>query len=233
MSGASLQYVLLVVCWVGAVASLVIFLESWLVLTRRTRLAPRKATATHGVVSVLVPLGGRSESSRLALHSILDQSYPFIELLLIHNEKDAAAVSLVEEFLSVHSHVPVRAVPVGFSIRGETSRLRALDQAQSSVRGSWILVLDPDVTLEECAIESALEFARTEDLTAVGLSTGIECRSLAQKLLAPSLEWFVRMIQIVDRGREHSSPPRPTEPFMLLHGHTQSVINKMNRLPGI
>ena len=233
MTRASVQYALLFVCWISALVTLVIFLESWFALKRRSRLATLRSTQTHGVVSVLVPVRGAGEVNQRALQSILDQSYPFIELLIIYNENDAGHAALAREFLAVRSHVPVRPVPVSFNLDDETSRVRALEHAQSSVRGSWILVLDSDVVLDQYALESALEFAGTEDMTAVALSPGIECRSLWQKLLAPSLEWFVRMISVVDRGREKSNRLGPTAPFLLLHGHTHTVINKMNRLPGI
>ena len=120
-----------------------------------------------------------------------------------------------------------------FSLESETERIRALDQAQGTVRGSWLLVLDPDVVLGKFAVESVLEFAGSEDITAVALSPGIECRSLIQQLLAPSLEWFSRMIRVVDKGREKSNRMNLIEPFLLLHGHTHTVINRINRLPGI
>ncbi len=233
MTSAPGQYALLFVCWISALVTLAIFLESWFALTRRPRLATLRSTDAHGVLSVLVPLGPKVASALRCLGSILDQSYPFIELLIIYDEKDSSLAGLAREFAGLRSQVPVRLIPVGFSIDDETTRIRALDQAQSSVRGSWILVVDSDVTLDPCAVESVLEFSGSEDIMALALSPGIECRSLGQKLLAPSLEWFVRMIAVVDRGREKSTRLSLSAPFLLLHGHTHALINKMNKLPGI
>ena len=232
MTDASVRYALLFVCWLSALVTLVIFLESWFALTRRSLLSVRRSSGTYGVVSVMVPFGA-GEVSRRALESILAQSYPFIELLLIYNEDDRRHASLAREFRAVRSHVPIKQIPVSFPLESAIDRIRALDQAQQSVRGSWMLVLDSDVVLEQFALESALEFAGTEDLAAVALSPGVECRSLLQKLLAPSLEWFVRMIRAVDRGREKSERMNLTEPFLLLHSHTHTVVNRLNRLPGI
>ncbi len=233
MTGASLRYALLFVCWLSALVTLVIFLESWFALTRRSRLSVRRSSGSYGVVSVLVPLRGAGDVSRRALESILEQSYPFIELLLVYDDSDGRHASLAREFRAMRSHIPIQQIPVSFPLETEIDRIRALDQAQPSVRGSWMLVLDSDVVLEQFAVESALEFAGTEDLTALALSPSVECRSLLQKLLAPSLEWFVRMIRAVDRGREKSKRMNLTEPFLLLHGHTHTVINRLNRLPGI
>ncbi len=233
MSGAPVQYALLFVCWISALVTLVIFLESWFALTRRSRLATVFSTDTQGVLSVLVPLDGQVEAARRCLGSILVQSYSFLELIIIYDEKDSGLAGLAREFAGLRSHVPVRLIPLDFSIDDEIDRLRALDQAQASVRGSWILVLESNVILDRFAVESALEFSGSEDIMAVALSAGIECRSIWQKLLAPSLEWFVRMISVVDRGREKSARLSRAAPFLLLHGQTHALINKMNKLPGI
>ena len=233
MSGAPVQYALLFVCWISALVTLVIFLESWFALTRRSRLATVFSTDTQGVLSVLVPLDGQVAAARRCLGSILVQSYPFLELIIIYDEKDSGLAGLAREFAGLRSHVPVRLIPLDFSIDDEIDRLRALDQAQASVRGSWILVLESNVILDRFAVESALEFSGSEDIMAVALSAGIECRSIWQKLLAPSLEWFVRMISVVDRGREKSARLSRSAPFLLLHGQTHALINKMNKLPGI
>ena len=190
MTGASLRYALLFVCWLSALVTLVVFLESWFALTRRSRLSVLRSSGTYGVVSVLVPLRGAGEVSRRTLESILEQSYPFIELLLIYNEDDGRHTSLAREFRAMHSHVPIQQIPVSFPLESDIDRIRALDHAQPSVQGSWILVLDSDVLLEQFAVESALEFAGTEDLAAVALSPGVECRSLLQKLLQEDTKCF-------------------------------------------
>jgi hypothetical protein len=234
MTGGPLHYVLLFVCWLSALVTLIVFLESWFALTRRSRLATIRSTRTQGVVSVLVPLARADEAGRRCLQSILDQSYPFMELLILHDVNEQGCIDLAEELSALHSHVPVRPIPVPFSITDDTARIRALEHAQSSVRGSWILVLESDLILNPQAVESALEFSESEEIVAVALFPGVECRSLWQKLLAPSLEWFARMISVVDRGREKSDRLGDVSaPFLLVHGQTHAVVSKMNRLPGV
>jgi hypothetical protein len=228
-----LQIVLLIVCWMTALVTLVIFLESWFALTRRTRLAPSASASESGVVTVLVPLRGEREAMRKTVLSILGQSYPFIELVLIYCERESAQLGVVREFSAMRSEVSVRPFRVPFSLEAEPDRIRALEQAHPGTRGAWILVVEPDVVLEPHAVGSALEFAREKDLTALGLAPGVECRSFGQRLVAPSLEWFVRMMRVVDRGRERSRRFQATPEFSLFHGDTHSVINRMNRMPGI
>lgn len=180
-----------------------------------------------------MPIQSTDEAARRGLQSVLDQSYPFIELLLLYEEGNVAYSEFVSEYRTVRSHVSIREVPVPFSLDSESGRIRGLEHAQPSIRGAWILIVDADVVMDTYAVESAIEFASTEDISAVAMIPGVECRSLVQKLLAPSLEWFVRMLRAVDRGREKSGRLNMTAPFLLLHGHTHSVLNKMNRMPGI
>jgi hypothetical protein len=233
VSGAVVRYTLLFVCWISALVTLVVFLESWFALTRRSQLSPRRSSNAEGVVSLIVPIQSTDEAARRGLQSVLDQSYPFIELLLLYEEGNVAYSEFVSEYRTVHSHVSIREVPVPFSLDSESGRIRGLEHAQPSIRGSWILIVDADIVMDTYAVESAMEFASTEDISAVAMIPGVECRSLVQKLLAPSLEWFVRMLRAVDRGREKSGRLNMTAPFLLLHGHTHSVLNKMNRMPGI
>ncbi len=233
MSGAISQYALLIVCWISALVTLVIFLESWFALTRRSRLGPRRSTDSHGVVSVVIPVDRTDEASGRGIASVFDQSYPFIELVLVYYGENDDHRRFVEQFRETRSHIPVRDVPVAFPIDSETARVRALEYAQPALRGSWILVSECDVVMDTFAVESALEFAGSEEISAVAMIPGVECRSIAQRLLAPSLEWFVRMLRALDRGKEKAARLNMTAPFLLLHGQTHSVLNKMNRMPGI
>jgi hypothetical protein len=162
---------------------------------------------------------------------VLEQSYPLVELFLVYSELDREHVALVRECSA--RHPGVRAVRVPFRLENETDRIRAFDQIRPTFDGSWVLVLDSDVVLDAHAVESALAFVRERDITALGLVPGVEWSTLAQRLVAPSLEWFVRMMGVVDRGRETGGRIPPSTAFMLFHGDTHSVINRMNRMPGI
>ena len=233
MLGAVFYYSLLIVCWISSLVTLVVFLESWFALTRRSRLGPRSSSNAHGLVSLLVPIRSTDEAARHGLQSILDQSYPFIELLLLYEESNAEHAGFVAEFRAVRSHVATLDVPIPFALETESDRIRAFEHARPNIRGSWILIADNDILMDKCAVESAVEFASAEDIAAVAMIPGVECRSIRQRLLAPSLEWFVRMLRALDRGREKAGRLNMSAPFLLLHGNTHATLNKMNRLPGV
>src|SRR5260370_30508057 len=115
-SAPLLQYALLFVCWLAALATLLIFLETWFGISRRNRFMARRASGAYGVITIFLPMHGAAEKVRRAIQSITVQSYPFIELVLIYPEEDASFAHVAKDFRSVRSHIPIRAGPTLFPI---------------------------------------------------------------------------------------------------------------------
>jgi hypothetical protein len=191
--GALLQFVLLFVCWLAALATLLVFLETWVGLSNRSRFIARRASGAYGVITVFVPMRGPREKVERAIRSVYSQSYPFIELVLIYCEEDHRLAKLARNFRVVRSHIPVRVVPTLFPIDSHSDRIRALEHAQPAARGRWFVTLEPDILLDRFAIEAAVEFAGSNDVSALALHPGIRCRSVMQKIIAPSMEQLFRL----------------------------------------
>src|SRR6266850_2591168 len=114
--GSFLQFALLFVCWLAALATLLVFLETWFGLSSRNRFLARRASGAYGVITVFVPMRGPAADLERTVGSIFEQSYPFIELVLIHSEEDRSLAQMVKTFRSVRSHIPIRAVTTSFAI---------------------------------------------------------------------------------------------------------------------
>jgi glycosyltransferase involved in cell wall biosynthesis len=231
--GSLLQFVLLFVCWLAALATLLVFLETWFGLSGRNRFLARRASGAYGVITMFVPMEGEPSKVQRAIRSILEQSYPFIELVLIHCQEDRQFAQIVKEFRSARSHIPVRSVATSFAIRGHDDRIRALDQAQAIARGRWFVIMDPDVILDRFAVETAVEFSGSNEISVLALLPGIRCRSLLQKIIAPSMEHILQMVRIANRRREKRRPATFESPFLIVNREAFDVINKINRMPGI
>src|SRR5512138_91887 len=106
--GALLQFSLLFVCWLAALATLLVFLETWFGLSGRNRFLARRASGAYGVISVFVPMYGEVGKVERVIRSILDQSYPFIELVLIYCEENQQFDRIVKQFRAARSHIPIR-----------------------------------------------------------------------------------------------------------------------------
>src|SRR5438132_1472707 len=173
--GSLLQFSLLFVCWLAALATLLVFLETWFGISGRNRFLARRASGTYGVITVFVPMQGPAEKVERTIRSIFGQSYPFIELVLIYYEEDRRFAEMAKEFRSARSHIPVRAAPTPFAIESPNDRIRALEHAHPVSRGRWFVIMDPDVILDRFAVETAVEFAGSSEVPALVLRPGVRC----------------------------------------------------------
>src|SRR5262245_51127492 len=123
--GSVFQFALLFVCWLAALATLLIFLETWFGISGRNRFLARRASGAYGVISVFVPMRGSPEKVEHAIQSIFGQSYPFIELVLIYCDQDRRFAQIAKDFRRARSHIPVRQAPVPFVINSSNDRIRA------------------------------------------------------------------------------------------------------------
>jgi hypothetical protein len=231
--GSLLQFALLFVCWLAALATLLVFLETWFGLSGRNRFLPRRASGAYGVISVFVPMHGSAAKVESAIRSILGQSYPFIELVLMYCERDETFAEMVKTFRSARSHIPVRPVGTPFTIDAHDDRVRALERGLAVARGKWFVILDPDVILDCFAVEMAVEFAGSNEISSLTLRPGIRCRSFLQKIIAPSMEHILQMVRIANRRREKRKGADFEAPFLIINREAFDVVNKINRMPGI
>jgi glycosyltransferase involved in cell wall biosynthesis len=231
--GSLFQFSLLFVCWLGALATLLVFLETWFGLSGRNRFFARRASGAYGVISVFVPMYGEAGKVERAIRAILEQSYPFIELVLIYCDEERRFGQIVKQFRSVRSHIPIRPVPTSFSIDGHNERIRALEQALAVARGRWFVILDPEVILDRFAVETGVEFAGSNEISVLALRPGIRCRSFVQKVIAPSMEHLLQMVRIANRRREKRRTADFESPFFIVNREAFDVVNKINRMPGV
>src|SRR5204863_116921 len=142
------------------------------------------------------------ETVQRTIRSIFDQSYPFIEIVLIYREENRRFAQIAKEFRSGRSHIPVREVTTPFVIDSHNDCIRALEHALPAARGRWFVIMEADVILDRFAIETAVEFSGSNEVSALVLRPGVRCRSILQKIIAPSMEHLLQMVRIANRRRE-------------------------------
>ncbi len=231
--GATAEFVLLCLSWIGALATLFIFLETCFALTNGNRFMAHRASGAYGVISVLVPMRGSAESLDRTIRSLFNQSYPFIELFLIYPEHDRSLSQLARGFRSIRSHIPVRLVETSFAIESQHDCARALERAEGNVRGRWLVTLDSDIILDRYAIETAVELAGSNEISALALRPGIRCRTAVEELAAPATEHFLQVMRTARRSRHTQLRSEPDSSFLLLNREAFEAVNRINRMPGI
>jgi hypothetical protein len=231
---ATVEFVLLCLCWLGALASLMIFLETCFAVSIRNRFMVRRASGAYGVISVLIPMRGTEERLNRAIRSIFNQSYPFIELFLIYPEDNRSLRQLARNFHNVRSHIPIRLIETPFPIVTETDCTRALERAQGNARGRWLVTVGSEITLDRFAIETAVELAGSNDVSALALRPGVRCRTPLEKWVAPALEHFEQVRRTVRRKQSASQSVQDSEaPFLMVNREAFDALNRINRMPGI
>jgi hypothetical protein len=93
--------------------------------------------------------------------------------------------------------------------------------------------LDPEVILDRFAVETAVEFAGSNEISVLALRPGIRCRSFVQKVIAPSMEHLLQMVRIANRRREKRRTTDFESPFFIVNREAFDVVNKINRMPGV
>jgi hypothetical protein len=231
--GASLEFALLCICWLSALATLLIFLETCFALSTRNRFTARRASGAYGVISVFIPMRGSVEKLDRTIRSIFSQSYPFIELFLIYPQEDQALEQIARGFQSARSHIPVRLVETAFPISSPSDCVRALDRAHGSARGRWLVTVEGDVLLDRFAIETAIEFAGANEVSALTLRSGIRCRSFLEQCVAPAFAHFRQVMRTIKRRHQTHTATETDASFLLVNREAFEAVNRINRMPGI
>jgi Glycosyl transferase family 2 len=167
------------------------------------------------------------------IRSIFGQSYPFIELFLIYPQEDQALEQIARGFQSARSHIPVRLVETPFPISSPSDCVRALDRAHGSARGRWLVTMDGDVLLDRFAIETAIEFAGANEVSALTLRSGIRCRSFLEQCVAPAFAHFRQVMRTIKRRHQTHTATETDASFLLVNREAFDAVNRINRMPGI
>jgi hypothetical protein len=89
------------------------------------------------------------------------------------------------------------------------------------------------VILDRFAIESALEFAGSNEIAALALRPGVQCSGFFQKILAPSMEYLLQMIRVIEGRRGRTRKTAADSSFLLVNREAFDIVNRINRMPGI
>ena len=135
--------------------------------------------AGTAVVSVTLVTYNSGRFIKRCLESVLEQSYPSLELIVIDNASTDGTVDILEHFedkCSIHYNEE----NIGFAA--------AQNQAIALSRGNWVLALNPDVLLQQDFIEQLM------NASALDSKTGTICG----KLLSINASFDLPEKQLVD-----------------------------------
>ena len=137
------------------------------------------------LVSIIVP--ARNEEGNIAecLDSVLAQSYPRREVIVVDDRSEDGTAEVVRR--QQERSADVRLVQVNHLPAGWTGKTHALAQAAREARGEWFLFVDADIRLHKDNLASALAYARQHGLEFLSLLARTDCRSFWEGVLQPLL----------------------------------------------
>lgn len=122
------------------------------------------------LISVIVPIYNASKTLRRCVDSIINQSYPFLEILLIDDGSADGSDKIVDEYGDKDERIRVF-----HNKNGGLSSARNFGIEQAT--GSWISFVDADDWIEKEAYETVLAYRKLSDLYVFGryVDTPIRC----------------------------------------------------------
>ena len=131
----------------------------------------------NNLVSIIIPCYNQSKYLEEAVQSVLDQTYPNIEIIIIN---DGSMDDTEKTALTLHSKHPQKIKFISQSNQGlPNARNNAIREAQ----GSFILPLDADDRIHPEMIERSLALLKKEDIDII--STKAQCFGAKEDIYTP------------------------------------------------
>jgi glycosyltransferase involved in cell wall biosynthesis len=145
--------------------------------------SPRYAGPEFPLVTAIIP--AKDEEGTLAdcLTSVLSQTYPNLEVLVVNDRSTDRTAEIAEEFAA--NDPRVRVMTIEDLPNGWTGKTHALQLAADQARGDWFWFLDADTrhTSENLAI--VLEYARSQGAGMTSILPEMRCESFWENVVQP------------------------------------------------
>lgn len=135
------------------------------------------------LVSVLVPARNEERNIPGCLRSLLLQSYPRFEIIIVDDHSTDRTVSTARAMAGDDPRVSIIKSPT--LPPGWIGKSFALHQAAQLARGDWLLFTDADVVHSREALSLTIAFAKRNSLDLLSLSPLPECGSLWESIIQP------------------------------------------------
>lgn len=151
-------------------------------------------------LTVVIPACNEANTLEAAMHSLLQQDYPDLEVVLINDRSTDATPAMVDRLAAEDDRViPVHIDELPADWLGKLNALRCGTELAS---GQWLLFADADVRFEPGALKETVAFAVANELDHVSLIPEVERRSFTQSILTDTFGVIfilaVRMDRVAD-----------------------------------
>ena len=146
---------------------------------------PPGELADPPLVSVIVPARNEEANIPACLDSLLAQSYPRREIIVVDDRSQDDTAQVVRRYED--QHCGVRLIQVDHLPAGWTGKTHALAQAAGEARGDWLLFVDADMRLHEHNLANAVAYAQERGVDLLTLLARTDCQTFWEGVLQPLL----------------------------------------------
>ncbi len=139
------------------------------------------------LISVLVPARNEEDTIETCLSSLLESTYPHLEIIVLDDNSKDRTYSIVQKYSERHEHLRIikgKKLPPGWN--GKNWACHQLSQA---ARGEWFLFTDADTCHSPYSIASALDAANKSQSTFLTAIPGLITKTWAEKLILPVIHF--------------------------------------------
>ena len=122
-------------------------------------LSSQSGCSSLGSLSVLVPACNEQEGIEAAAHSLLQQSYPNLELIFINDRSTDGTGEIIDRLAEENQQIT--AIHIETLPEGWLGKVHALHVATEQASGDWLLYTDADVEFAENALIDIVHFAES------------------------------------------------------------------------
>lgn len=165
-----------------------LYITSWKLLPITESLNKEKP-----LISVLIPARNEEKSIGKCLDSLLKQTYPNLEIIVVDDQSTDRTLEIVQKFTKKNSRIKlIQGKPLP---QGWLGKSWALYQGVQLAKGEWFLFSDADVILEPLTVNSVYQYVVKNGVDFLTLKFTLLVKTFWAKVLLPSINfikaWFV------------------------------------------
>jgi chlorobactene glucosyltransferase len=167
-----------------------------------------------GLISILVPARNEERHLKTAVSTMLQQSVPRLELIVVNDHSQDRTGAIAAELAAADPRVRVvESPPLNAGWHGKPN---ALFHAWSAARGEWVVMTDADVLMTPDVVARAVTYAEDRGFDALSLLDTMVATSWQEMAGLPFKYLAAAMAPAVRLDRRGKPLPFANGPFILL-----------------
>jgi len=141
--------------------------------------------------SILVPARNEEVNIRSCVTSLLNQNYPYYEVIVLNDSSEDKTGEILSE---IKSEYPKLKILLGKPLEeGWTGKTFACSQLSAEAKGEWLLFTDADTTHFSGSLSGAMHIALERNADLLSVFPKMVMKSFAEKIIMPML-FFIAFV---------------------------------------